>query len=128
MGAEDTGAVSLGELAAFVVEVLSGGDVVEEGPSLFGGDEAGGEDDGVEGDVVFAHELEELNVLIDPPVAVFLLEQVGSDGDVADGGIEPHIEHLLLELLDRHTHTPFQVTRDALRLQTHARPSLSYRD
>lgn len=122
MSSEDSSAVPLGELAALVVEVLSGGDVVEEGPALLGGDEAGGEDDGVEGDVVLAHELEELHVLTDPPGLVALLQQVRSDRDVTDRRVEPHVEHLLLELLDRHTHSPLQVPRYALRLQPHVRP------
>ncbi len=116
MRSEDTSAIAFGELAAFVVEVLGGGDVMEEGPALFGGDETGGEDDGVEGDVVFAHELEQLHVLIDPPLLVVLLQQVCSDRDVSDRSIEPHVEDLLLELLDRHRHTPFQVTGYAFRL------------
>ena len=56
----------------------------------------------MEGDVVFAHELEEFHLLgVDPPFLVLLLEVVGSDGDVADGGVEPDIEHLLSELLER---------------------------
>lgn len=50
--AEDAGAVGLAELAVLVVEELSSGDGVEEGPWLSGGDEGGGEDDGVEGYVV----------------------------------------------------------------------------
>ena len=128
MRAEHSRAVPLGKLAALVVEVLGGGDMVEERPALARGDEAGGEDDGVEGHVVLAHELEELDVVVDPPILVVFLQQVGSDGDVADRSIEPHIEHLLLELLDRHSHAPLQVAGDALRLQAHVRPGLSDRD
>lgn len=107
MRSKDASAVPLGELATLVVEVLGGGDVMQQGPALLGGDETGGEDDGVEGDVVLAHELEELHVLADPPVLVGLLEVVGSDRDVADGRVEPHVEDLLLELLDRHRDSPF---------------------
>jgi hypothetical protein len=107
VGAEDAGAVAFGELAAFVVEVLGGGDVVEEGPALLGGDEAGGEDDGVKGHVVLSHELEQLHVLAFPPAFVALLQQVGCYRDVADGGVEPDIEYLLLELLDGDRYAPF---------------------
>ncbi len=54
------------------------------------------------GTLSFAHELEEFHLLrVDPPFLVLLLEVVGSDGDVADGGVEPDIEHLLSELLER---------------------------
>ena len=62
----------------------------------------------MEGDVVFSHELEKLYFLwVDPPFLVLLLEVVGSDGDVADGGVEPDIEHLLSELLERDRNAPF---------------------
>lgn len=105
--------ISLGELATLVVEVLSCGDVMEEGPALLRCDETGGEDYGMEGHVVFSHELEQLYLLAYPPVLVRFLQEVRSDRDVPDRGIEPHVENLLLEFFDRHSHTPFQVTSDA---------------
>lgn len=74
---------------------------MEEGPALLGSDEAGGEDDGMEGHVVLSHELEEFYILVDPPFLVGFLEEVGSDGDVADGSVEPDVEDFLLELFDR---------------------------
>ena len=63
------------EFSALVVEVLGGGDVVEEGPSLSGSDERWGEDDSVERYVVFAHELVKFDLFIVlPPSLIVLLE------------------------------------------------------
>jgi hypothetical protein len=107
MRPKDTSAISLGEFSTLVVEVFSCGDVMQEGPALLGGDETGGEDHGMEGDVVLAHELEEFDVLVDPPVLVGFLEEVGSDGDVPYGSVEPDIEDFLFELFDGDCDTPF---------------------
>lgn len=111
--------MGLAEFASFVVEVFGGGDVVEEGPGLFGGDQRGGEDNCVEGDVVFAHELVEFYVFVLPPLFVVFLEEVGGDGDVADAGIEPDVEHFVFELFDWNRYSPFQVSSNAFGFQPH---------
>lgn len=119
MGSEDASAIPFGELATFVVEVFGGGDVMDEVPFLLGGDEAGGEYDGMERYIIFTHELIKLDiiVLIKPPSFVVLLEQVGSNRNIADRSIEPNVENLILEFFNRHAHTPLQVTSDAFGLQ-----------
>lgn len=121
---EDSSAISFGELTALVIQILSSGDVMQKGPSLFGGDQAGGEDDGMEGHVILAHELEQFHVLIDPPILVVLLQQVGGDGDVPNWRIKPYIEYLFLEFLDGDSDTPFQIPGDALGFQSHIGPCL----
>eukprot|EP00976_Prorocentrum_cordatum_P098194 1191297-Prorocentrum_minimum.AAC.2 len=91
--AEDADAAALGELRVLVVEILGGADLAHERPGLPGGDEAGGEDHRVEGHVVLAHELHQLHVLALPPLLPVVRVR-GGDGDVADGRIEPHVQHL----------------------------------
>lgn len=49
---------------------------------------------------------------------------VGCDRDISDRGIEPDIEDLAFEFLDGDRHTPFKITSDALRLETHVDPSV----
>lgn len=73
-------------------------------------------DDAVEEDVVLPHELPQLHCpgrLGHPPLKVPLGQQSSSHGDVADGGLEPHVEHLLLVAGVRHWHAPLQVPSDA---------------
>lgn len=102
MRAKHASPVPLGEFPALVVEILGGGDVMKEGPTLSRRDETGREDDSMEWDVVFSHELVELDfIVVSPPLCVALLQKVGSDGDIADRSIKPNIKHLLFELLER---------------------------
>lgn len=82
----------------------------------------------MEGYVIFSHELEELHIVVDPPIFVVLLQQVSGDRDVAYRSIEPYVKYLLFELFNRHSHTPLQVTSDAFWLQAHVCPSLCYGD
>ncbi len=78
-----------------------------------------GEDNRVEGYVIFAHELVKLDVLrVLPPLLPVFLCIAGSNGQVADGGIEPHIEDLVGILLQWDGCAPFEVTGDASTLQT----------
>jgi len=72
----------------------------------------------VESDVVLAHELVQLDVLGVLPPALPLVHVVGSNGNVADRSIEPHIEDLLAVLLKRNRGSPLEVTRDASALET----------
>lgn len=63
--AEDPDSASLGELlAALEVKVLCNGELIDEGPVLAGTEECAGEHDRVEGSVILAHELDELDVLV----------------------------------------------------------------
>jgi hypothetical protein len=44
------------------------------------------------------------------------LQKIGSDRDVTDWGVEPHIKDFLFVLFNRNWHTPLQVTGNTLRL------------
>lgn len=102
---------------------------MQQGPALLAGQQTRREDHSVEGDVVFAHELVQLDFAgVLPPLLVLLLEVVGSDRDVADRGVEPHVEHFLLEALDGDGHSPLQVSGDALWLEAHVQPGLRHCD
>lgn len=50
-------------------------------------------------DVVFAHELLLLHLLVLPPVAP-LVSLVRCDRDLADWRVKPHLEHFVLEPWD----------------------------
>lgn len=97
---------------------------MQESPGLFGGNERSGEDDGVEGDVVFAHKLIELDFLALPPGSIVFAQVAGCDGDVADGGIEPNIENFALELFQRDRDSPLQVSGNALGFKPHSKPTV----
>ena len=67
--AEDPDSASLGELlAALEVKVLCNGELIDEGPVLAGTEECAGEHDRVEGSVILAHELNQLDL-----IAIFIL-------------------------------------------------------
>lgn len=70
IGSEHSGSVSLGELDALVIQVLSRGNLVQQSPFLIGSYQRAGKHDSVEGDIVFSHELDQRNLLrILPPVS-----------------------------------------------------------
>ena len=72
----------------------------------------------VEGDVVLAHELVELHVLrVLPPPLPAGVGVVGSDRQIADGGIIPHVEYFVLVVFPRDRRAPLQVACDAAALQ-----------
>jgi hypothetical protein len=68
----------------------------------------------VEGYVVLAHELEELDILrVLPPLLPILFIVVGCNAEIANWSIEPDIENLVLVLLERNRSTPLQIASDA---------------
>lgn len=92
--------------------------MVEHGVVILGGEECAGEDDTVEGDVVLAHELVELHVLrVLPPPLPAGVGVVGSDRQIPDGGIIPHVEYFVLVVFPRDRRAPLQVACDAAALQ-----------
>ena len=121
---EHAGILALAELAVLVVEVLRAGDLTDQRPGVVRAHQRAGEDDGVEGDVVLAHELHQTDLLGVAPPLLPLLGVVGGDTDIADRGIEPHIEHLVLVALQGHGSSPLQVTGDATRLETVLDPAV----
>ena len=69
--------------------------------------------------------MQEARVFALPP----LLPAVGQEflriGDIADGRIEPHVEHLALSALYGHRDTPIEVTAHSTGLQTSVEPALT---
>ena len=74
--------------------------------------------------IVFSHELPVFHILRVLPPFLPLLGVLGSDADVANRGVEPDIEDLALVTVQRHRCPPFQVSRDAARLETSFEPRL----
>ena len=87
-----------------------------------------GEDDAVEHDVVLADEMYQSRLLVLPPalprtpaLGVALAEFLRVR-DVADGRIEPHVEHFSVGSLHGHGDSPVQIARHCPRLQVHVEP------
>jgi len=76
------------------------------------------EDNWVEGDVILAHKLIELNVFrILPPLLPVFLNVICSDREVTDGCIEPDIEYFLLVVVKRDWGAPLEISGDTASLQ-----------
>ena len=86
---------------------------MELGPWLFGADEGRREDNSVESNVVLAHELVQLDILLVLPPLFPLVGVSSRDRKVADGSIEPDIEDLMLEFFDGNGRAPLQIASDA---------------
>ena len=119
-----TGILALAELAVLVVEVLRTGNLTDQRPGVVCTHQCAGEDDGVEGDIVLAHELHQTDLFGVAPPLFPLLGVVGGDTDIADRSIKPHVEHLVLVALQRHRSSPLQITGDATRLETVLDPAV----
>ena len=83
------------------------------GPGLLRTNHGRWEDHSVERDVVLAHELVELDILLVLPPLLPLVGVGGCNRDVTNRGIEPDIEDLLSEFLDRDRRAPLKVASDA---------------
>jgi hypothetical protein len=105
---------SLWKFTALVVQVFCCGYMMEESPALSGSNKTGWENDSVERNIIFTHELIQFYILVDPPFFVFLLKEIGSDRYVSDWGIEPYIKYLIFKFFNWHSNSPFQVSRNAL--------------
>ena len=123
---EDAALLRGRELAAVPVQPVEGLELIDRLPGLARADDGRGEADGVEGDVVLAHELHIANVVgalvQTPPVApgrAVLLGPFLGRADVFDGGVEPDVEDLALHAGTRpavgadYGHAPGQVAGDA---------------
>ncbi len=55
-----------------------------------------------------------------------VLRVIGSDRDVADGGVEPYIKHLVLVAGAWHRRAPLEVARDAAQLQAVPHPCICH--
>ena len=127
---EDAAPLGGGELAAVIIQIVEGFDVIDQLPRLAAPQDRGGEGQGVEGHVVLAHELniaDILGPLVGAPPAFPIrplarIDPFGSAGDIFDGRVEPDIEHLalhprprLIALFDGNA--PIQIAGDAAILQ-----------
>ena len=101
--------------------------MVKEGVVVIRSHQRGREDHSVEGDVILPHELVKLDILRVLPPLLPLLGVSGSDGDIADWSVKPHIEDLVLHVLEWHWGSPLQVTGDAAGLQALLKPGLGNR-
>ncbi len=122
---EDAALAAGGEFSAVIVQPVEALDLVDQLPRLARAHDGDGKADGVERDIVLAHELDIADVggsLAIPPV----LPRIGFAGgigpfarraDIFDGRIEPDVEHLALELavadIVGHRHAPVEIARDA---------------
>lgn len=81
--------------------------------------------DGVEGHIVLGHELiqADIEAVGLPPFLVVLGVLLGNT-EVAEGRVEPDVEHLVPIAVQRHGNAPFQVSRDAPRFQAVSQPGL----
>ena len=65
-----------------------------------------------------------MSLVFPPFLPVVALELLG-EGDVADGGVEPDVEHLAVGTLDGHLDAPVEVARDGAGLQAGVDPRLA---
>ena len=114
----------------FKVEKLVGGHVVGQDVRAVCL-EHGWEDDAVEHDVVLADKVNQARVLLLPPLlpgapalGVAVAEFFGV-GDIADGRVEPYVEHLALGPFHGHGNAPVEVARHGAGLQVHVEPRLA---
>ena len=124
---EDAVAGAGRELAAFEGQPVEPLDGVHELERQARSQQRRREAHGVEGHVVLGEELHVGHVLAAlPPVAPIAprrrLAPLDRGGDVADGGVEPDIEDLVLEACLGHRHAPFQVAGDATVAQAFVEP------
>jgi len=66
----------------------------------------------MERNVVFTHELDQLDVFSILPPLFPTLSVVGSDGNVSDGGIIPDVEDLIFIAREWDSNTPFKISGD----------------
>ena len=119
-----------GDLVVFQIQELVGRHVVGQDIAAVGL-EHGGEDDAVEHDIVLADEVHETCLGIFPPLlprspalGIGVAEFLGV-ADIANGGVEPHIEHLSLGALYGHGDSPVEVAGHGAGLQVHVEPALA---
>ena len=79
----------------------------------------------MEDDVVLPDEVQEARVFALPPLLPAVGQELLRIGDIADGRIEPHVEHLALSALYGHGDTPVEVTAHSTGLQTSVEPALT---
>ena len=90
-----------------------------------------GEDETVEHDIVFSYEVYESGVLVLPPLLPcapalgIALAQFFGVRDIADGRIEPYVQHLSVGTFHRNGDAPVEVACHGAWLQVHVEPRLA---
>lgn len=82
------------------------------------------EDDRVERNIVFTHELIEFDIVRILPPLLPLLGVASCNAGVSNRSIEPDIEHLVFKTRHRNRSTPFKITGNATRTQSFLQPRL----
>ena len=122
---EPHGPVAAGRnLVVLQVEEFVGRHVVGQDVAAFGL-EHGGEHDAVEHDVVLADEMDEAGVLLLPPGFPGVRQQFLGVGDVADGGVKPHVEHFSFGAFHGHGDAPVEVAGYGTGTQSEVEPALA---
>lgn len=121
---KNTSGVSLGKFDVLIVQILSSADLVQQGPLLASANQGTRKHDGMEGNIVLAHELHQLDLVwVLPPVSPRVCI-VGSDWDVANWSIIPDIETLALKSLLWDRNSPLKISGNASWSQAFIEPWL----
>lgn len=93
--------------------------------SSIGSYQSGWEDHRMEWNIIFAHELIHINVMISlfPPFLISWISLTGNT-DVTNRSIKPDIEHFVLILFQWYWCPPFQVSSDTPLLQSLLQPCI----
>ena len=73
--------------------------------------------------IIISHELPVLHIVRVFPPLLPVFRVLRCDANITDGRVEPHVENLVLEALQRHLGAPHQVPGDAPGLETPLDPS-----
>ena len=82
----------------------------------------------MEWNIVFAHELEQLDIVRVFPPLFPIVSVVGGDRNVSEWCIKPNIEHLIVHAINWYMDTPAQISSHASCLQTRLDPTVANRD
>ena len=113
-----------GDLVALEVQELVGRNVVGKYVSAVCLEHRR-EHNAVEHDVVFTDEVHQAGVVGLPPFLPAVGEELLGVGDVADGSVEPHVEHLAFGSGHRNRHAPVEVAAHGTGLQAAHEPALA---
>ena len=112
------------DFLAFQVEELVGGHVIGQLVTALG-HEHGRENQAVEHDIVLANEVNDAGVAVFPVRFPVVGKAFLGVANVANGRIEPHVEHLALDTLDGHRNPPVEVASHRTGLQVLVEPRLA---
>lgn len=82
-----------------ITQVFGSAEMRQHCPLIARTKEAAGKDDGVKGNVIFAHELEQFHIFGVFPPLFPVRSVVGSNGNVPYRSIKPNIKHLMVSTM-----------------------------